>query len=150
MSGARPAAPNDTRPVETLTALVVGTDDWATEQVAGAFERAGHGVLRCHEPGEPSFPCNALIEGRTCPLDVGFDVAITIRARTRPMPEPGEFGMVCAVRQQVPVVVAGPGATDAFRPWAWRVVESGGDAVSACEQVVAEHRDIVDLREDES
>ena len=61
--------------------LVVGTDDWAIEQSAAALEEAGFGVLRCHEPGAPAFPCNALIEGRTCPLDVGFDVVATVRAR---------------------------------------------------------------------
>ena len=59
--------------------LVVGTDDWAIEQSAAALEEAGFGVLRCHEPGEPEFPCNALIEGRTCPLDVGFSVVATVR-----------------------------------------------------------------------
>ena len=38
--------------------------------------RAGHQVLRCHEPGESPFPCNALIAGRQCPLDVGFDSSL--------------------------------------------------------------------------
>src|SRR5437764_14298870 len=85
-----------------LTALVVGTDDWAIEQGAEALEGAGHDILRCHEPGEPAFPCNALREGRTCPLDVGFDVVVTVRARPSAPPIHGEFGAVFALPAQVP------------------------------------------------
>src|SRR5580700_11611767 len=76
--------------------LVVGTDDWAIEQSAAALEEAGFGILRCHEPGEPAFPCNALIEGRTCPLDAGFDVVVTVRARPLTEPSKAEMGVVCA------------------------------------------------------
>src|SRR2546426_12358714 len=79
--------------VAPLTALVVGTDDWAIEQGAEALDDAGHRVLRCHEPGQPAFPCNALREGGTCPLDVGFDVVVTVRARPMAKPVDAEFGV---------------------------------------------------------
>ena len=121
-------------PARPLTVLVVGTDDWAVEQAATALASSGHRVLRCHEPGDPAFPCNALIPGRTCPLVVGFDVAVTVRARPLPSPVQGETGVICALRNDVPLVVAGMTSVDPFAPWASIVVEPGGDVTSACEE----------------
>ena len=85
----------------------MGTDDWAADRAAASVERAGLDVLRCHESGQPAFPCNAFIPGRTCPLDVGFDVVLTVRARPSRESEPGEVGVVCALRTGRPLVVAG-------------------------------------------
>jgi len=118
--------------------LVVGTDDWAIEQSAAALEDAGFGVLRCHEPGEPEFPCNALIEGRICPLDVGFDVVATVRARPLDVMAPGELGVVCALRHGIPLVAAGVAPERPFGPWAAVTVEQGGELVNACEKVTGE------------
>lgn len=118
--------------------LVVGTDDWAIEQSAAALEEAGFGVLRCHEPGEPEFPCNALIEGRTCPLDVGFSVVATVRARPLDTMAPGEMGVVCALRHGIPLVAAGVAPDRPFGPWASVTVGQGGELVNACEKVAGE------------
>ncbi len=117
------------------TVLVVGTDDWAIEQSATELEAGGCRVLRCHEPGEPAFPCNALIEGRTCPLDVGFDVVVAVRARPLSAPSPAELGVVCALHAGTPLVVAGVGSDRLFGPWAAATVEPGGDVLTACESV---------------
>ena len=117
------------------TVLVVGTDDWAIEQSATELEAGGCGVLRCHEPGEPAFPCNALVEGRTCPLDVGFDVVVTVRARATSEPTQAEMGVVCALHRGTPLVVAGVASARPFGPWAALAVEQGGDVVTACEKV---------------
>ncbi len=87
--------------------LVVGTDDWAADRAAASVEQAGLDVLRCHESGQPPFPCNAFIPGRTCPLDAGFDVVLTVRARPSRESEPGEVGVVCGLRTGRPLVVAG-------------------------------------------
>jgi hypothetical protein len=121
--------------------LVVGTDDWAIEQSAAALEEAGFGILRCHEPGEPEFPCNALIEGRTCPLDVGFDLVATVRARPLDIMAPGELGVVCALRHGIPLVAAGVAPDRPFGPWAAVTVEQGGELVRACEKVAGEGLD---------
>jgi hypothetical protein len=117
---------------------VVGTDDWAIEQSAAALEEAGFGILRCHEPGEPEFPCNALIEGRTCPLEVGFDVVATVRARPLDTMSPGELGVVCSLRHGIPLVAAGVAPDRPFGPWAAVTVEQGGELVVACEKVADE------------
>jgi hypothetical protein len=116
--------------------LVVGTDDWAIEQSATELEASGCTVVRCHEPGEAPFPCNALVQGRTCPLDVGFDVALTVRARPLGEPAPSELGVVCALHVGTPLVVAGVASERPFGPWASLTIEQGGDVVTACEKVV--------------
>jgi hypothetical protein len=116
---------------------VVGTHEWAIEQAAWAIEGAGCTVLRCHEPGQPSFPCNALIEGRTCPLDAGFDVVVTARARPLGTLTQPEFGVVCALHHGMPLVVAGVAPERPLGPWAAQQVEQGGDLVSACERAAA-------------
>ena len=118
------------------TVLVVGTDDWAIEQSATELEAGGCRVLRCHPPGEPAFPCNALVEGRTCPLDVGFDVVVTVRARATSEPTQAEMGVVCALHRGTPLVVAGVASARPFGPWAALTVEQGGDVVTACEKVM--------------
>jgi hypothetical protein len=122
-------------PAGPPTVLVVGTDDWAIEQSATELEAGGCLVLRCHEPGEPAFPCNALIEGRTCPLDVGFDVVVAVRARPLSTPSQAELGVVCALHAGAPLVVAGVGSDRLFGPWAAATVEQGGDVLTACEMV---------------
>jgi hypothetical protein len=133
-----------------LTVLAVGTDDWATEQAADSLRADGARVLQCHEPGEPAFPCNALIEGRTCPLDVGFDVVLTVRGRPLPRPSEGEMGVVCALRTGVPLVVAGMATHNPYSPWAASVVERHGDLSIACAEaattVVLRGEETVDLR----
>ena len=116
--------------------LVVGTHDWAVEQAVVAIEAVGCSALRCHEPGQPSFPCNALIEGRTCPLDAGFDVVATVRARPLGSLAQSEFGVVCALHHGKPLVVAGVAPQRPLGPWAVALVDQGGDLASACESVV--------------
>lgn len=119
-----------------LTALVVGTDDWAVAQAAESLTAAGIQVARCHDPGRPAFPCNAFIEGRGCPIDAGIDVVITARARPSRQPEPGEIGVVCALRADRPLVVAGLTAHHPFESVASEVVTEGGDAAQACRDAV--------------
>jgi hypothetical protein len=123
-------------PERASAVLVVGTDDWAIEQLGASLSGARHAVLRCHEPGEPTFPCNAFIPGRTCPIDAGVDVVVTVRARPRHEPAPGEMGVVCAVRAGAPLVVAGMTHDNPFAQLAPRIVEPGGDVASVCADVI--------------
>jgi len=131
---------DDTAPTQVATGptvLVVGTDDWAIEQAAEALAGAGSRVLRCHEPGAPAFPCNALVEGRTCPLDIGFDVVATVRARAASTPVQAEFGVVCGVRAGIPLVVAGLVTERPYGQWAAAIVGQDEDLAEACLEVAA-------------
>lgn len=119
-------------PIPKARVLVVGTHDWAIEQAGASLEAAGCSVLRCHEPGQPSFPCNALIEGRTCPLDAGFDVVVTVRARPLGSLAQSEFGVICGLHHGMPLVVAGVAPERPLGPWATETVGQGDDLASAC------------------
>lgn len=107
-------------PATGISVLVVGTDDWGIEQAASSMASAGYNVLRCHEPGEPAFPCNGVRPDRVCPLDRGFQVAVTMRARPVSQPTQSEFGITCAIRAGLPIVVAGITDGNPFEQWARR------------------------------
>lgn len=121
-----------------MRVLVVGTDDWAIEQAAADLEAGSCEVLRCHDAGQPAFPCYALVEGRTCPLDAGFDVVADMRARTSGGLTQSEFGVICALHHGMPLVLAGLAPDVPLGPWATRTVEHGGSLVEACEAIATD------------
>jgi hypothetical protein len=118
-----------------LDVLVVGTDDWAIEQGADAVASAGHRVRRCHEPGAPVFPCNALRPGGICPLAQGFDVVVSMRARPLSPPSLSELGVICALRVGAPLIVGGLVQGNPFEAWTTGVVDDAGDVPSAIERL---------------
>lgn len=138
MSEPEPDAGATATPGRAEAVLVVGTDQWAIEQAGAQLRTAGRRVLRCHEPGEPFFPCNALLPGRRCPLDAGIDVVLDIRARPVNPPALPEFGAVCALHAGIPLVVAGVPGDSGFGPWASSAVESGVDFAAACDRAAGE------------
>jgi len=117
--------------------LVVGNEDWAIEQAAEVLDAAGHVVLRCHDPGEPSFPCNALRTNRTCPLTAGFDVVLDMRGRPAPAgaPTPGEMGVVCGIAHGASLLIGGLSNGNPFAPWADGLIELAGDIPSAANRL---------------
>jgi len=121
------AGPERSAPASRRPVLVVGTDDWAVEQAAARLAEAGQEVLTCHPLGESSFPCNALVPGRVCPLERGFDVVVTVRARPLDAPAPGEMGVICGLHQGAALVTAGMGGRNPFAPWATRAVGTGNN-----------------------
>jgi len=122
-------------PTDATSVLVVGTDDWAIEQGVAAVERAGYQVARCHEPGEPAFPCNGLRPDRGCPLDRGVGVVVTMRGRPVAPPPLEEFGVVCAVHAGVPLVVAGLTERNPLAAWSTVVVARSEDLATAIGRV---------------
>lgn len=120
--------------------LVVGTDGWAVEQVALTLSESGCRTLTCHPYGEPEFPCNALVEGRTCPLEVGFEVVVTVRARPLDQPTPGEMGVICGLRAGAGLVIAGMDARNPFLPWASRSVGPDEHVAEVVAEAVANRR----------
>ena len=124
-----------------LVVLVVGTDEWAIEQAADSVASAGHGVVRCHDAGDAAFPCNALREGRTCPLDAGFDVVLDMRSRPAEEPTAGEIGVVCALRTGHPLVTAGIVRRGPFEEWTAVEVGAHDDVVDAVERAATRFAD---------
>lgn len=123
-----------------MRVLVVGTEDWAIEQAAGQLAATGAEVLTCHDPGQPAFPCNAVIPGRTCPLETGFDVAVTVRSRPLDHPAPSEMGAVCALRAGKPLVSAGMAGRNPFAGWSARMAAVDDLAAVAAELAEAEQK----------
>ncbi|SRR6266511_6411982 len=117
-----------------MRVLVVGTMPGAVERAAAELAGAGHDVLRCHEPGDPPFPCAALVEDRTCPLEAGpLDLVVTARDRPWPRPSLYEGGAVCALRQLVPLVAV-DARINPFARWTVRDVGRDEDLAAACEE----------------
>ena len=118
-----------------MRVLVVESDRCTAHRAIADLLAAGHEVARCHESGLPAFPCNALRDGGTCPLDTGHgvDVLLDYRAHPHPRPTPFEDGVSCVARRQIPVVVAGMSTFNPFEKWTTAI--AAGDAiVDACER----------------
>jgi hypothetical protein len=89
-------------------ALVLTSDNEPITSIETQLVAAGYDVHRCLSAGARAFPCVGLAHGE-CPLDEhgGVDVAIDIREHEWGMPGPRETGVVCALRDGVPLVVVG-------------------------------------------
>jgi len=117
---------------KTLDVLVVGSDPLATEEAERTLSGQGHRVHRCHEPGQPAFPCVGLTDPDRCPLDHAVDVALLVRRGVHPRPMPAEDGVRCAIRAGVPIVAGGSDLFDPFDPWVARRVGTHDDLGAAC------------------
>ncbi len=119
---------------EKLNVLVLESERGGADATRDELTTAGHTVLRCHEPGAAAFPCNALVRGMQCPLEAAIvDVALDVRSRPRSQPAPQEDGVVCALRQRIPVVVAGSAVLNPYDGYAV-VLDRTHDVVDACER----------------
>lgn len=119
-----------------LDVLLIESRPGVTQRTADLLEAAGHRVHRCHELGEPGFPCKAVADVETCPIDAHVDVALVVRPRIAPRPTSMEAGVSCAIRAGLPVVEQGSDVLDPFAPWVTRRVHRDEDVVAACEQAV--------------
>ncbi|TMR92414.1 hypothetical protein [Nonomuraea basaltis] len=107
--------------------------------VAGALlALEGHEVAYCHPPGAAASaaPCAGMVPGGRCPLaDGDMDLLVDVRLAPGPFTL-REAGVMCALRAQVPVLVAGPTPSGtaldeiASRCDAADLVETCADAVS--------------------
>lgn len=104
---------------KALDVLVLESEPGAADLAIDDLVAAGHRVHRCHDRGEPAFPCSALADPDACPLEQApIDVAVTVRAHPRSSPSPYEDGVTCAIRRHVPLVVAGRTVLHPFEPFA--------------------------------
>lgn len=116
-----------------MRVLVMGAPGPALEEAVLKLERSGHEVVRCSDVGDSAFPCKGLTA--ECPLDE-FEVHAALAIRTHAWPRPTVFdrGVTCAVREHVPVVLAGTMVLNPYESWAAEVVDRGGDVVEALER----------------
>ena len=133
---------HEDRPRSTQAAevLVVGSDDWSIRDAIRQLTAAGRSVHRCSDSADAPFPCNALIEGRGCPLNTGrVDVVLDIRTRADSEPSISEMGAICGLRDGLPLVIAGRSETSGLAPWA-NLVPVTGDIVSTCDDALHHRR----------
>jgi hypothetical protein len=117
--------------------LVVGVDDWAIGDAAAQLVAAGRTVHRCSDSVESPFPCNAMVAGRGCPLDVSrVDVVLDVHSRPRSGLPLSEMGAICGLRAGLPLVIGGISEVSVLAPWAEQVGLEG-DIVSTCDAAVA-------------
>ena len=121
-----------------MRVLVVESDRRAADKAITDLQAAGHRVVRCHEVDLPAFPCSALCNPGTCPIESneGVDVVLDYRARPYPKPTAFEDGVSCSLRHHIPLVVAGTSALNPFDKWT-TAIASDDDIVSACERAAA-------------
>jgi len=121
-----------------MRVLVVESDRGAASKAITDLQSAGHRVVRCHEDDLPAFPCNALCDKGTCPIESeqGVDVVLDYRGRPYPKPMPLEDGVSCALRHHIPLVVAGTSALNPFDKWTTAIADED-DVVSVCETAIA-------------
>lgn len=119
-----------------MRVLVVESDRHAADAAAVDLQAAGHHVLRCHEDDLPAFPCNALCDAGTCPIEDDASVDVVLDYRTRPYPRPTAFedGVSCALRHHIPLVVAGTSALNPFDKWTTAISASDDRIVETCER----------------
>ena len=119
---------------DRLNVLLIESEPGAAVVAQSELEAAGHIVHRCHEPAANAFPCNAIAEGRRCPLETAsIDVALDVRRRPRSEPTVYEDGVSCALHHHVPTVVAGPAALSPFDGYATATLNRTYDVVETCE-----------------
>jgi hypothetical protein len=90
---------------DPLRVLVVESHRGLASVAASTLEAAGHEVHRCFGPDDMGFPCVGM-QGEPCPVERGVDVVFLHRAGSTARPTPLEDGVLCALREQVPVVEA--------------------------------------------
>jgi len=78
-----------------------------------------------------------MIEGRTCPLDVGFALVADVRARAVGGLAQSELGVVCGAGTGRPVVIAGVSKDLPVMRWFGRAVDMGASLSSVCDEVLA-------------
>jgi hypothetical protein len=116
--------------------LVVGSDEWAIGNAVSQLRAVGRTVHRCCDSADVPFPCNALVPGRGCPLDL-HEVGVVLDVRPRPRAEPtlSEIGALCGLRAGIPLVTAGVPDINGFGPWATQV-PAAGDVVTSCDDAL--------------
>jgi hypothetical protein len=128
-----------------MRVLCVETEPGLASDAVEQLQAAGHEVVRCFdEIVGPARPCAGLECPGSCPLETGpgVDVVLDVRGGDQALPAGGEVGVTCALREQVPLAVAGRIHPNPFARWTDAVVDAGA-VVAGCE--AARQRSLDDL-----
>ena len=119
---------------DPLRVLVVESHRGLASVAASTLEAAGHEVHRCFGPDDKGFPCVGM-QGEPCPVERGVDVVFLNRAGSSARPTPLEDGVLCALRDHVPVVEARTRSSvfDPFGAYVTAWVDPKADPVEAVE-----------------
>jgi hypothetical protein len=121
---------------DELDVLVLENRAGAAAYAVATLEEAGHRVHRCHDANGSAFPCRALDGSDDCPLDHPVDVAVVVRHGVTPRPTYYEHGVLCANRNGLPIVAAGPDILDPFGPGVTERRGVDGDIEEGCRVAV--------------
>src|SRR5690606_20915645 len=99
-------------------------------------------VHRCFGPDDTGFPC-AGMQGQPCPVEEGVDVVFLQRAGATARPTPLEDGVLCALREGVPVVEARSSVVDPFGAYVTAWVDPGGTVTEAVEAAARTRYDVL-------
>lgn len=107
----------------------------AADDAAFRLFRRGHRVTRCRASDASETKCLGTPGGAGCPLDRGhIDVVVDVRGDAPASMTSREYGVMCAARAHVPVVVAGK--FDELPDWI-TATTSDDDVVATVETVSA-------------
>jgi hypothetical protein len=104
------------------------------DAAAAVLEAAGHEVVRCGPPDTHGLACDGI--GGHCPLDATVDVAVVVHDRPTTELALGEAGVICALRDGVPLVLAGHAGPSPFAERASAVAWTIDQIPGACEAAV--------------
>lgn len=116
--------------------LLTESTTGAASLVERELRAAGYDVVLCHsEPGAAG-DCIAIAGQSSCPLHTGpVDLVVDVKEQDGPLTG-REFGASCAVRNNIPLVVAGPAEGDGF-PWSdATVICTPATVIEGCEAAV--------------
>lgn len=100
-----------------------------------ALEAEGNVVVSCRRAGgDEDFPCVG-IDG-DCPLDGTVDVAVAVHEHPSRDIAPSQAGVVCAVRDGIPIVLAGTGTEHPFGAALTTVATRAEDVSGACRRAI--------------
>jgi hypothetical protein len=89
--------------------------------VVEALNARGHHVHRCVTDEAETPLCMRFAADGDCPLDGPIAVTVDVRQRDRDRLTPLEYGAVCSLQRQIPVVLAGVREGSVVAGWAERV-----------------------------
>jgi hypothetical protein len=115
--------------------MLVGTLPGAIDRTEEVLRSGGHEVVHCRDEHAGTFPCTALTDRGSCPLEAAsVDVVVTARDRAWPRPSPLEDGAICGIHRFVPLVVHGTTALDPFERWAVAETTTDEELLGAVER----------------